>query len=148
RATTDLHLGATVLGLGRFLGSQEAFHRAQDLGISWVPSQRLRGDADLPSLPEFRSLAGTDRDLYLTLDVSALDAASAPGCANPNPDGLAPPELGTLLEHLLTLPRIRGLDLCEVNPARDPLGTTARNAAWLLSLVVSRLGEDPSVPSP
>lgn len=148
RAMKDLQVEATVLGPGRFLGSRESFAQARELGVSWITAPALRRTADLSVLPELRALADNDRDLYLTLDVSALDAASAPGCANPNPDGLLPPQLGALLEHLLALPRIRGLDLCEVNPARDPLGTTARTAAWLLSVAISRLGEEPVGPPP
>ncbi len=144
RAVKDLPVTATVLGLGRFLGSEETFRRARELGVSWVPSVTLRELRDPLALPELRALLEPGPDLYLSVDVSVLEAPSAPGCANPNPDGLPPRELGAVLEFLLTLPRIRGLDLCEVNPARDPLGTTARNAAWLLSLVISRLGDPPA----
>ena len=144
RAVKDLKVTATVLGPGRFLGSEETFHRARELGVSWVPSVTLRERRDPLALPELRALLEPGPDLYLTVDMSVLDASSAPGCANPNPDGLPPRELGAILESLLPLPRIRGLDLCEVNPARDPLGTTARHAAWLLSLVISRLGDPPA----
>jgi len=148
RTVKDLPVEAVVLGPGRFLGGPEAFHRAEDLGIPWVPSATIRRTPDVSSLPELRSLLGRDRDLYLSLDVSALDSASAPGCANPNPDGLSPPALVALLEPLFALPRIRGVDLCEVNPARDPTGTTVRNAAWLISWMISRLGQDPSAAAP
>ncbi len=148
RAVKDLKVRATVLGPGRFLGSVETFDRAREFGVSWVPSRTLRKAPEPSDLPELRALLDRGPDLYLTLDVSALDASYAPGCANPNPDGLTPQELGTLLDPLLALPRIRGFDLCEVNPARDPLGTTARNAAWLLSFAISRLGEEPAKPAP
>ena len=70
-------------------------------------------------------------DLYITLDLDALDPAFAPGVSHPVPGGLFPRDL----LGFLTPPfpwRLAGIDVVEVNPDQDVGDQTALLAARLL----------------
>ena len=53
--------------------------------------------------------------LYVSIDLDVLDPSVAPGLSLPE---------------VARRGRVIGFDVVELNPARDPAGTTARVAAW------------------
>jgi agmatinase len=62
--------------------------------------------------------------LYVTVDVSALDPAFAPGTAFPLPGGMSTWELQQILRALVGA-EIIGFDVVEIAPTYDPCGITA-----------------------
>ncbi|HEY3665778.1 MAG TPA: arginase family protein [Polyangiaceae bacterium] len=62
--------------------------------------------------------------LYVSIDVSALDPAHAPGTASPLPGGMNTWELQQILRALVGA-EIIGFDVVEVAPGYDPAGITA-----------------------
>lgn len=73
---------------------------------------------------------------YMTIDSDVLDPAFAPGVANPEFDGLAPPELIALTSAVADEKMI-GFDLVEVCPNYDT-GATAVAAARLIFEVIAQ----------
>src|SRR5262249_43773621 len=65
--------------------------------------------------------------LYVSVDVSALDPASAPGTAFPLPGGMSSWELQQLLRALVGAELV-GFDVVEIAPSYDPSGITAISA--------------------
>jgi agmatinase len=75
--------------------------------------------------------------VYLTFDLDALDPAFAPGVSHHEPGGLSVRDvLGALHRSRFTLV---GADVVELNPTRDPVGTTAAVAAKLVTELGARL---------
>lgn len=75
--------------------------------------------------------------VYLTFDLDALDPAFAPGVSHHEPGGLSVRDvLGALSRSRLTLV---GADVVELNPTRDPVGTTAAVAVKLVTEFAARL---------
>jgi len=66
--------------------------------------------------------------LYLSIDIDCLDPGFAPGTGTPEPAGLTPSQVMTLLEDTSDWPFV-GMDLCEVAPAYDHAEITSLNAA-------------------
>jgi len=78
--------------------------------------------------------------VYLTFDLDALDPAFAPGVSHHEPGGLSVRDvLDALGRSRLSLV---GADVVELNPTRDPVGTTAAVAAKLVTEFGSRLLRD------
>lgn len=73
-------------------------------------------------------------DVYVTIDVDALDLSIVPGCVSGEPDGLTFRQLMDSLKAIAQRHRIRGFDFVEVNPPLD-IGTGA--TAYLGALIVS-----------
>ena len=69
--------------------------------------------------------------MYLTIDIDCLDPGFAPGTGTPEPAGLTPNQVMSLLEESHDLNFI-GIDLCEVAPAYDHAEITSLNAAYFL----------------
>ncbi|MDE1820156.1 MAG: arginase family protein [Euryarchaeota archaeon] len=129
-----------VLGVGRFSNGPELFDRARERGVRWVSAETVRRLGPERSLKELGVPQLRGKDVYLTLDVDVIDQAAAPGASSPAPDGLSPLQVRELLHRICASTRVRGFDLCEVNPTVDPSGITARLAAHLLLAFLSTTG--------
>ena len=66
-----------------------------------------------------------------------LDPAFAPGVSHPEPGGLSTRDVIGVLQRLSG--PVVGADLVELNPTRDPTGTTAMAAAKLAKELAARL---------
>jgi arginase len=78
--------------------------------------------------------------VYLTFDLDALDPAFAPGVSHHEPGGLSVRDvLDALRRSALSLV---GADVVELNPTRDPVGTTAAVAAKLVTEFAALLLRD------
>ncbi len=68
--------------------------------------------------------------LYLSIDIDGLDPAYAPGVQTPEPLGIAPLHLFTLVRNLS--PRVVAADVVELAPTQDPSGITVALAVKLV----------------
>jgi len=90
-------------------------------------------------LSEF--LAGESiKDLYITIDIDALDPAEAPGTGCREKNGLHEQELLGLLETALESGKTRAMDLVEVNPRTDCEGKTVSLAVRVLEKALNLVG--------
>jgi agmatinase len=81
--------------------------------------------------------------LYVSIDLDVLDSSVAPGHSLPEPGGLSYRQLRGVLVEVARRGRVIGLDLVELNPARDPSGTTARVATWIITHFLSEIFDQP-----
>lgn len=68
---------------------------------------------------------------FISLDLDAIDGASAPGVSAPNPIGLPPAYAAMIAERAGRTVGVRHFDLMELNPDFDTDGRTARLSAML-----------------
>jgi arginase len=93
------------------------------------------------------STPSIEGDVYLSLDLDALDPAFAPGVSHHEPGGFSPRDLIGLIQRFGG--RLVGADVVELNPSRDPLGITAMAAAKLVKELAGRmLADQPSTGHP
>lgn len=70
--------------------------------------------------------------VYISVDIDGFDPAFAPGTGTPEPMGLSPYQVFTLIHELVPNDKIVGIDLVEVNPIYDHGGITSILAAKTL----------------
>ena len=75
--------------------------------------------------------------LYLSLDLDVLDPAFAPGVSHHEPGGMTARDVLSII-HSLPAETV-GADIVELNPTRDPVGTTAMVAAKFYKEIVGRM---------
>ncbi|MGB9730068.1 MAG: agmatinase [Thermoprotei archaeon] len=76
-------------------------------------------------------------NIYISIDLDALDPSQAPGVGDPEPEGLSLTTLlDTLNEIIKFTKNINGIDLVELSPPYDP-GFTAHVAAKILFEILS-----------
>jgi formiminoglutamase len=122
------------IGIADFSNSAAYAARARELGITVVPRPDLRG-ADLSAITS-RALDVAGRGggpVYVDLDLDVCDRAAVPGCPSAAPGGISADELRQFAYLLARNPRVRALDITEVDASIDsPDGRTVRLAALLL----------------
>ncbi|OGD19939.1 MAG: agmatinase [Candidatus Aminicenantes bacterium RBG_13_59_9] len=109
-------LARTLVQVGIRAASPPQRDNARKYGV------RLIEMKDLPG-----RLALTFRNpLFISFDMDALDPAFAPGVSHHEAGGLTTRQAIDIIHRLRA--RVVGLDVVELNPARDPLGITAAAA--------------------
>jgi len=112
----------------------------RELGARWATSldvlERGAGEVVRATVPETDSL-------YVSIDLDVLDSSIAPGHSLPEPGGLDYRQLRGILVEVARRGRVIGFDVVELNPARDPSGTTARVATWVVTHFLSEIFDQP-----
>ncbi len=115
----------TIIGLRSW--PTESMEKAMELGVNIVTAfdimeKGLKRAAQ--SLPE-------RGDVYLTIDIDVLDPAYAPGTGTPEPMGMRPEQVMSIIDVLS--PRIVGMDIVEICPPVDINGLTSFLGAHLMA---------------
>jgi formiminoglutamase len=113
---------------------------AEDAGITVVTADeaRHRGVATVVS----EALEALDRRvdaIYVDLDVDVLDRAFAPASPGSRPGGLTPSEVQAAAWVAGTHPKVRAMDVVEVDPERDVADVTVLAAASFVLAFASGL---------
>jgi len=125
--------GISQLGLRSLQKYTDTLEAARRYGLRTVSASELRRRG--PRAAAAAVPAGMR--CYLTLDIDALDIASAPGTGTPEPGGLTFAEVRDAVRAIVRRCRVVGVDLVEVSPPYDWAEVTARAAARLLLDVLS-----------
>jgi formiminoglutamase len=130
------------IGIQAFANSREYAEVAHQARINVVGADSVhdRGiDAVVgEALDYLERLAGV---IYVDLDLDVLDRAFAPAAPGSRPGGLAPWQIRRAARACGLRPKVRVLDLVEIDPERDPEALTSLAAAACLLAFSSGLHE-------
>jgi agmatinase len=140
RRLAELPFVGTVTALGVRNVDRPEVEGMRELGGRWATSLEVieRGAAEVvrDTVPEAEAL-------YVSIDLDVLDSSVAPGHSLPEPGGLSYRELRAILVEVARRGRVIGFDVVELNPARDPAGTTSRVATWIVTHLLSEIFDQP-----
>ena len=103
---------------------------ARDAGIDVVTADQVRGRGMATVIGNaLDDLAGRCDAIYVDLDVDVLDRVFAPACPGSRPGGLSPAEVQAAARLAGAHPKVRVLDIVEVDPHRDVADVTVLAAA-------------------
>jgi formiminoglutamase len=128
------------VGIGELTNSR-AYRRwcdEQGLRVVGVREARQRGVGELVRA-ELDRLSESCDALYVDLDVDVVDRVFVPGCPGARPGGLLPHELLDAAVEAGRHPRVRAVDVVEVDASADPAGVTVDLAAMCLLSVAAGL---------
>lgn len=93
-------------------------------------------------------IAGLGPDVYITLDLDVLDPGIMPSTGTPEPGGLQWYPLLDLLKTVASCRRIRGFDLVELRPTRNPAPDflAAKLVYKMIGFALGRLTEEAGGP--
>ena len=117
------------IGIQPFSNSRVYAEVARDADIQVFTAEMVRGRG-MESIigGAFRLLDAVDA-VYVDLDVDVLDRAFAPASPGSRPGGLTPWEVQRAARLCGAHPKVRAMDVVEVDPARDVQEATAMAAA-------------------
>jgi len=129
------------IGIQPFANSTAHAEFASAAGVMVVTADeaRQRGVAEVVNA----TLEALDRRvdaIYVDLDVDVLDRAHAPASPGARPGGLLPWEVQAAARACGRHPKVRAIDIVEVDPERDVAGITAFTAASFVLSFADGLG--------
>jgi len=121
------------IGIQPFANSRAYFEVAGAAGITVVPVNevRARGIENVVTAT-LQHLAQQAETIYVDLDVDVLDRAFAPATPGSRPGGITPAELRAAARLCGAHPKVKVMDLVEVDPTRDVADTTVFTTAMCL----------------
>jgi arginase family enzyme len=123
------------IGIQSFANSQAYAQVASDAGITVVTMSQIRAhDVERLVGESLDDLSERVEHIYVDLDVDALDRIFAPATPGSRPGGLTPYELRRAAWLCGAHPKVRAIDLVEVDPTQDVADATVMaTASCLLS---------------
>jgi formiminoglutamase len=122
----------TQVGIADLTNSRGHRQWCEDHGVRVVPADACRGRVGVVVREELDRLAEQCDLLYVDLDVDVVDRAFVPGCPGARPGGLLPHELLQAAVEAGRHPKVRGIDVVEVDAAADVNEVTVQLAAMCL----------------
>jgi formiminoglutamase len=136
--------GANIvqIGIQPFANSRTYFEIAREAGITVVAVSEVRSRGIGTVVEEALDLLDESVDaIYVDLDLDVLDRAFAPATPGSRPGGLTPAEVRTAARLCGAHPKVRVLDLVEIDPTKDVAEATVFAAGLcLLSFASGLLG--------
>lgn len=137
--------GARIVqvGIQDFANSHAYAQRATELGIAVVSRAAVEEEPVGAVVERALTIAGgVGGPIHVDVDVDVVDRAAAPGCPASVPGGISAWRLRTLVRFLARDPRVRSIDLTEVDATADAAdGRTVRLAALCVLEALAGLAE-------
>ena len=140
RRLAELPFVRTVTALGVRNVARAEIDGIRELGGRWATALQV---LELGASTVVRGTVPETERLYVSIDLDVLDSSIAPGHSLPEPGGLSYRQLRAILVEIAQRGRVIGFDVVELNPARDPSGTTARVATWIVTHFLSEIFDQP-----
>ncbi|MFH1013919.1 MAG: agmatinase [Thermoplasmatota archaeon] len=137
RRITDHIPVENILVCGVRSAEKMEYDEAKDLGLDFIDSITIHKQGTNPILSMIQNKF-PKKPLYLTIDIDAVDPGYAPGTGTPEPFGISPFHILTLIDAIAD--RLIGFDVVEVSPPFDH-GETAMLAAKLIRYGIERIGQ-------
>jgi len=128
------------VGIQSFANSRAYAEVARRAGITFITLEqiRLRGIENVTA-EALTQLSNSADFIYIDFDLDILDRTFAPATPGSRPGGLAPWELRRAARLCGLHPRVRAIDLVEIDPTRDVADATSLAAAACLLSFASGL---------
>jgi formiminoglutamase len=128
------------VGIQSFSNSRAYADIARQAGITFITLEqvRLRGIENVTA-EALTQLSNSADFIYVDFDLDVLDRTFAPATSGSRPGGLAPWELRRAARLCGLHPRVRAIDLVEIDPTRDVADATSLAAAACLLSFASGL---------
>ncbi len=121
------------IGAHSFCNSKSYLEVAESAGITLVPAQEVRArGVDTVVSQALEYLSTVAEAIYVDVDLDVLDRTLAPACPGSRPGGLTLWDLRVAARLCGLHPKVRTLDIVELDPTRDLASATTMAAAICL----------------
>jgi formiminoglutamase len=122
------------IGIADFSNSPQYAQRARDYGITVIPRSQLRDRSAQSVVAQALEIAGSaGGPIHVDFDVDVCDRSVVPACPAAAPGGISAYEIRQAARLLAADPRVRGIDITEIDATKDSEdGRTVRLGALLI----------------
>lgn len=130
-----------VLGIQKYGNTVSLFKTANALNTEYVLAKDMYPENFGKIKEQLDSFIARQNEIYLTICSDVFSSAYAPGVSAPQPFGLEPDTVMTLMKHILKSGKVISFDIAEVSPRFDEDNHTAKLASVLIYGFVNTLIE-------
>lgn len=127
------------LGIQESGNTASLFQRAERLGVQYIKAAEINSSPAEVCFPKLSSFMNKLDNIYITVCSDVFSSAYAPGVSSPQPFGLHPEKVMTLLKYILNTGKTVCFDIAEVSPCFDDDNRTAKLAAIFIFALVNTL---------
>ncbi len=133
--TAEFKLNYFVYGINKDNNTPSLFRKANELGVEWVENTHILND-EFDALNKVKAYIEKQYLIYVTICLDVFSAAVAPGVSAPAWNGLNLQHALNVLDLVKESGKLISADVCELNPAFDEDGRTAKIAGSLFSEII------------
>lgn len=126
-------LTSKYVSIGIRSGAREEYDYVRENKIKMFTAEDVHSQGIEKVISEFRDYI--KGPVYLSIDMDAIDPAYAPALGTPEPYGITPRDVRTVISCLA--PQIVGFDLVEIAPAYDSGGTAVLGAKLVRDFIAA-----------
>ncbi|MFH1391621.1 MAG: arginase family protein [Candidatus Diapherotrites archaeon] len=127
-----------IIGLRKVFDVEKPFFKEHKISI--ISSEEIHKNFN-KAKEQLQKFLGEQKNIYLSIDIDALDPSIAPGTGYREENGLTKQEFFEVLEMVLDSGKVKAADLVEVNPKLDDEGKTIKLGKNIISIIAEKLGE-------
>ena len=132
------------IGAQKSANTVSLFRMAEELGVETVLAKDMDGPDLGPAKEKIDAFLSDNDAVYVTICADVFSSAFAPGVSAPQPFGLHPEKVLSLLKHTLASGKVVTFDFAEVAPRFDSDDHTAKLAAVFVYALVNELAQNTS----
>jgi formiminoglutamase len=118
------------IGIRDFSNAKKYHDYAKEKGIAFYTMRDVEQEGIVSILSkELERLSQQVDIIYLSVDMDVVDQAFAPGCPAIGPGGLTSRELLSSISEAAKHPKVKAMDIVEIDPSKDFRDITSRLAA-------------------
>ncbi|MBW6442634.1 arginase family protein [Patescibacteria group bacterium] len=121
-----------LVGIRNFSSSEISFLKKRNLKFMLMNPFHENLEDSCDTIMEFLR----DKESYVSIDLSIIDPAFAPGVSFKEPGGLTSREFLYVIQRINLLKNLRGVDIVEINPEKDMGDLTVKLGAKILSELI------------
>jgi len=121
------------LGIQNHSNSRQLFDLADELNVNFMTATEMRDNTFAWQTAFLDEFMLHQNHLYISICLDVFAEAFAPGVSAPQPTGMMPWQIQSLLKYILQTGKVIAIDIAELSPPLDHDDKTARLAANLLA---------------
>lgn len=137
----DINYSYLCIGIQKHANTISLFNTADKLGAEYILAKDIKSTDYYPIVEKIDDFIKDQDHLYVTICSDVFSSAFAPGVSAPQPLGLEPDQVLTLLKYILRSKKTISFDISEVSPRFDMDDTTANLASVIIFTVVHTLAK-------
>jgi formiminoglutamase len=130
-----------VVGVQKSGNTVSLFKKADALGVTYIFAKDLELCSLNRAKEQIKSFVESADKIYLTMCLDVFSSAFAPGVSAPQPFGLHPEIVMSLMKYVLLFKKVIHFDIAEISPRFDNDNQTAKLAAIFIYALINTLSE-------
>jgi len=125
------------IGVQKYGNTVSLFKRADQLGVNYIFAKDISENMLQDVKDRITTFLDEHEHIYLTVCTDVISSAYAPGVSSPQPFGLLPETVLTLIKQVAESGKVASFDIAEVSPRFDEDNRTAKLAAIIVYAIVT-----------